>query len=152
MFKCVLKKAGKIFYLKTDMTQEYFTEIAKGLRELWPAGEKDGKYPWRDSVPNLAKRLKLIWEYRDMQEYSLDLCLAAGRKYLAQFERDARYMQTLKYFIFKQGRLIGKDGRITYIYNSKFADMLEGMSDTEQKDSELISLLEGNSFGEGELI
>lgn len=132
------------------MTPEYFTEIATGLRNLWPVGEKDGKYPWRDSVKNLAARLKVLWNNRDMKEYPVETCLAVGRKYLAQYEHDAKYMQLLKYFIFKQGRLINGDGSITYIYNSKFADMLENMSELEQEED--LENIIGENYGEGELV
>ena len=127
-------------------TQEYFDSIAKGLRDLWPAGEKDGKYPWRDSVGNLSKRLKFLWENRDMKEYSIDACLTVGRKYLAQFETNAKYMKLLKYFIFKQNKLVGKDGKITYTYQSTFADMLENQSSLELEED--IEVLFDNQQGE----
>ncbi len=40
--------------------ENFLRVVAKGLRELWPTGEKDGKWPWRDSVTNIEKRLEFI--------------------------------------------------------------------------------------------
>lgn len=107
-------------------SDDFFEQLAVALRDLWPSGEKDGKYPWRDSVPNLVKRLQFLWKDRQLADkYSIDDCLVAARRYLAQFETNVKYMQVLKYFIFKQNKLVGKDGRVTYTYKSTFADLLE---------------------------
>lgn len=48
----------------TGSKKSFFEELAERLREMWPPGEKDGKYPWRDSVGNLARRLELLWADR----------------------------------------------------------------------------------------
>ena len=111
---------------KAGTSQEFFQELANKLRGLWPSGEKDGKYPWRDSVDNLTTRLKNLWMLRELKDYTLDECLAAARRYLEQFRDNAKYMQTLKYFILKQHSIVQKDGSIKYINESKFADLLEG--------------------------
>lgn len=65
---------------ENDEDSKYFESIAVGLRELWPAGEKDGIYPWRDSFSNLVKRLKVLWDNRNLYEkhYSVDDVLQAG--------------------------------------------------------------------------
>lgn len=107
--------------------EDFLRAVAKGLRELWPAGEKDGKWPWRDSVSNIEKRLEFIWKERDLGDrFTVEDCLRAGRRYLAQFQDSTKYMQILKYFVFKQEKHVSlTDGRITYTYSSKFADYLE---------------------------
>ena len=110
-------------------SKDFFTELAEKLRELWPAGEKDGKWPWRDSVSNLSRRLQALWKDRNFGEKTIDECLTVARRYLAQFEDNAKYMQTLKYFILKQDSLVDKTtGRIRYINKSVFGDMLESNS------------------------
>lgn len=132
--------------------KDFFTELAEKLRELWPPGEKDGKYAWRDSVPNLSRRLKVLWDERFKgKEFTIDECLVAARKYLAQFEDNVKYMQTLKYFILKQKSIVEKDGRLRYISESKFADILEGNSELAAMD-EWNDILNGSSIDEGELI
>lgn len=103
----------------------FFETLAKKLRDMWPAGEKEGKYPWRDSVSNISKRLRTVWTIRHLENYSLDDCLRAARRYLSQYEDNVKYMQILKYFIMKQKSITDATGKITYINESKFADMLE---------------------------
>ena len=130
----------------------FFDELAEKLRELWPPGEKDGKYPWRDSVNNLSRRLKTLWNDRQLKDISIDDCLAVARRYLAQFEQNAKYMKILKYFILKQDKIILKDGRITYTNSSIFADMLEGKVEMDSSmDEEWNAILNG-TIDEGEII
>lgn len=131
-------------------------DIAKGLWKLWPSGEKDGKWAWRDSVPNLTKRLQFLWSEREFgDKFTVEDCLRAGRRYLAQFQQDTKYMQILKYFIFKQTSLVGSDGKIHYIYKSTLGDFLEDsqaqtefsmIDDTESEMSEV------SIIGQGELV
>lgn len=128
---------------------DFFVKLAEGLRPLWPAGDKSEKYPWRDSVPNLAKRLENLWDIRELGDYSIDTCLTVARRYLARYEENAKYMQTLKYFILKQDHVVGKDGRINYISKSVFADMLESTSVYDGWDDVFEST---STYEQGELI
>lgn len=106
--------------------EDFYSKLAGGLRELWPPGEKDGKYPWRDSVKNLKTRLEFLWRDRKFKDkYSIEQCLSVARKYLSQYEDNAKYMQTLKYFIFKQEPMTNSKGKTKITYKSTFADMLE---------------------------
>lgn len=136
--------------VKSSTDVSFFEELAGKLRELWPAGEKDGKYPWRDSVGNLSRRLEALWKDRGFKDKTIDECLMVARRYLAQFEDNAKYMQTLKYFILKQDSLVDKNtGRIKYINKSVFADMLESNSVMEEWGDAFES---SNTFEQGELI
>ena len=131
----------------------YFTSLAMGLRNLWPAGEKDGKYPWRDSVKNLTNRLRLLWQQRGLAEYPEETVFSVARRYLAQYENNTKYMMLLKYFIMKQKSIVDpKDGKLTYIQESMLADMLEGKSDIDALENEWDRILETTSVGEGELV
>lgn len=112
--------------VRSTMNDEFFTTLASKMRVLWPQGDKEGKWAWRDSVPNLAKRLKTLWEIRKLRSFNIEDCLIVCRKYLSQYENDVKYMQVLKYFILKQKEIVGSDGRIKYLSSSRFADMLEG--------------------------
>lgn len=133
--------------------KDYYTELAEKLRELWPSGNKDGKYPWRDSVKNLAYRLKYIWALRGLKEYTVDDVLSVARKYLAQYENDATYMQTLPYFICKQKRAtIDADGKIDYETKSVLADMLESLTDEQRQQNEFEALFGNTQFEQGTII
>jgi len=131
----------------------FYIELAKQLRLLWPAGEKDGKWPWRDSVSNLSRRLETLWMIRNLGEISIDTCLMVARKYLAQYEGNTKYMQTLKYFILKQSKIVQDDGAIRYTQQSQFADMLESVSEEEKQQAEWEQMFEqSNTFEQGVLI
>ena len=128
----------------------FFEELAGKLRELWPPGEKDGKWPWRDSIGNLSRRLETLWKDRGFKKKTVEECLIVARKYLAQYEDNAKYMQTLKYFILKQDKIVdSKTGRIRYINKSVFADMLESNSVLEEWEDVFDS---SNTIEQGELI
>lgn len=136
-------------------TKNFFVKAAEGLRNLWPSGEKDGKYPWRDTTDNLARRLEFIWrEFKYKDKYSVDDILRAGRRYLSQFQDNTKYMQTLKYFIFKTEDTRGRDGKNVRTYKSMLCNLLESQESFAYQE-EFASLEENeintNSF-EGELV
>lgn len=146
----------KFELVKISKANNFFDELAEKLRELWPPGEKDGKYPWRDSVANLSKRLTVLWAQRfpktTNRNYTIEDCLTVARRYLAQFEDDTKYMQILKYYILKQRSIVQQNGRIKYVTESKFADMLEGKSDVDAIQNEWDFLVNQTSIGEGDLV
>lgn len=165
-----LKKAGmdaaeieEVMALSQDLDLHFdlvrsqkdkFEELATKLRELWPPGSKDGMYEWRGTIPELTKRLQFIWEDRfPSKQVNIDECLEVARRYLARYEQDSRFMQTLKYFIFKRKEIgTKKDGRIRYVFESKFADMLEGKNDEDAIQNEWDSLINDANIGQGELV
>ena len=146
------EKNFELVRIKHGPQDTFFEELAKELIKLWPTGEKDGKYAWRDTVFNITKRLKNLWLIRGLESPSLDTCLAVARRYLSRFESSTKYMKILKYFILKQGKVIGPDGKITYTNESTFADMLEGKQEEDAVQNEWEELISNASAGEGELI
>lgn len=131
-------KAGN-YIITPWKADDFFTELATKLRDLWPSGMKDGKWPWRDSVKNLADRLKELWEIKGLgTKYSIDDCLFVARRYLAQFEEDRKYMKLLKYFIGKRNEVyVKKDGHIKYEIQSDLTNMLESMSDEDTMEQDI---------------
>ena len=122
-------------YVLVRIDRSFFTELAEKLRALWPSGNKqipnkDGtlsEYPWRDSVKNLATRLELLWKTRNLHDYTIEDCLCAARKYVSQYEGNAKYMQILKYFIIKQKSVYDSRGKARIVNESRFADLLESV-------------------------
>lgn len=133
-----VKPEGSYLLLK-QKDDSFFTEIATGLRSLWPAGNKDGKWPWRESVSTLVERLKFMWEKFALDDkYSVEDCLEAGRKYIAKYEHSStKYMQVLKYFIFKQ-KDAGTDdkGFIKKTYTSTLVNLLQDKPEAVQQSFE----------------
>lgn len=122
-----IKQKPVVEYALIRQDHSFFTQVAMGLRDLWPPGNKEGKWAWRESVPALTDRLKFIWrEHEVSEDYTVDDCLEAGRKYLARFENEStKYMQILKYFIFKQKQAgIDKNGIYKMTYESTLLNLL----------------------------
>ena len=140
------KNFNKSYSFVRRMPENFFTELAESLRKLWPAGEKEGKWPWRDSVANLTIRLETLWTVRGLGDYSLEDCLMVARRYLARYQDDKRYMKTLKYFILRQNEeIVDANGKIHHNNQSQFADMLEGKDDVDAATSEWEELFESDS-------
>lgn len=136
--------------LKNAPKDEFFVSLAEALRQLWPPGEKDGKYPWRESVVNLSRRLALLWDVRKLKQYSIDECLTVARKYVNQFEDNTKYMRTLKYFVLKEKPVRAADGKASYTHESVFADMLENnlINQMDEIPSDMFDLNSIDSGGE----
>lgn len=104
-----------------------FENLAQKLRDLYPKGNKPGtNYPWRDSNVVIAKKLKTL-VYKHNIQFTDEQAINATKKYIESFNGDYRYMQLLKYFIWKSKT--GEDGTefnstlLSYIEN-------EGQIDT----------------------
>lgn len=145
-------------YLLVPQKKNFYTELAEKLRALWPAGNKTvsmkngdiHEYAWRDSVSNLSKRLENVWKDRGLSDnYTVEDCLTAARRYLKQFENNTKYMQTLKYFILKQENIMEpKTGKIVTTNKSTFADYLT--DDTNKLyNNELEEMLEDTQLDYG---
>jgi hypothetical protein len=84
----------------TDKDEE-FTSLASELREIYPAGRKEGtSYMWRGTTAEIAKKLKtLVVKYG--YSFSREDVIKATKEYVNSFNGNYRYMQLLKYFILK---------------------------------------------------
>ena len=93
-----------------DISEEFYIDLAKQLKELYPRGRKAGtNYMWRGTTVEIAKKLKtLVVKYG----YTLNKeeVLKATKDYISSFNGNYRYMQLLKYFILKSIR--DADGNI----------------------------------------
>lgn len=80
---------------------EEFTFLASELREIYPAGRKEGtSYMWRGTTAEIAKKLKtLVVKYG--YSFSREDVIKATKEYVNSFNGNYRYMQLLKYFILK---------------------------------------------------
>lgn len=80
---------------------EEFASLASELREIYPAGRKEGtSYMWRGTTAEIAKKLKtLVVKYG--YSFSREDVIKATKEYVSSFNGNYRYMQLLKYFILK---------------------------------------------------
>lgn len=98
-----------------------YEDIAAKMRELFPKGKKEGtNHMWRDSIPIIARRLKLLLK-KYGQLYTEKEILDATKRYVESFNGDYRYMQLLKYFISKQkiedGCTVEESQLLSYLTN-----------------------------------
>lgn len=107
-------------------TMRDYGKLAEQMRLIWPAGMKDNKWSWRDSVANLARRLQDLNAISNIEKYTDDQILQVCRQYVNQYEgKSTKYMMLLKYFIYKNKDEVAPNGKIRIVFDSKLADMLE---------------------------
>lgn len=109
-----------------------FTELATELREIYPAGRKDGTtYMWRGTTAEVAKKLKtLVVKYGFV--INKESVIKATKEYVNSFNGNYRYMQLLKYFILKSVK--DADGNVDI--KSELMSIIEnsGQVDTQRND------------------
>ena len=109
-----------------------FTELATELREIYPAGRKDGTtYMWRGTTAEVAKKLKtLVVKYGFV--INKESVIKATKEYVNSFNGNYRYMQLLKYFILKSVK--DADGNVDI--RSELMSIIEnsGQLDAQKED------------------
>ena len=109
-----------------------FTELATELREIYPAGRKDGTtYMWRGTTAEVAKKLKtLVVKYGFV--INKESVIKATKEYVNSFNGNYRYMQLLKYFILKSVK--DADGNVDI--KSELMSIIEnsGQVDAQRED------------------
>jgi len=94
----------KALFLIEGIGRDY-TQLATSIRECFPRGSKDGKYPWRGTIKILVDKLKKLDKGHGMADYTIDKIVAVCSNYVAQFNEQTidRGMQIAPYFIEKDG-------------------------------------------------
>ena len=112
-----------------------FIELATELREIYPAGRKDGTtYMWRGTTAEVAKKLKtLVVKYG----YTINRedVLKATKEYVNSFNGNYRYMQLLKYFILKS--LKDADGNVDI--KSELMSLIENSDQIDAQRDDWVS-------------
>lgn len=91
----VLPKAFRVFKgLKMDNIA-----VARQLRDMYPAGMKDDKWPWRGTVSSIAERLDDF--NRMYPDISNEEIINTTKEYLDKFSDDDGGRSLLAYFIWK---------------------------------------------------
>lgn len=109
-----------------------FTELATELREIYPAGRKDGTtYMWRGTTAEVAKKLKTLVVKYGFTINKEDV-IKATKEYVSSFNGNYKYMQLLKYFILKSVR--DADGNVDV--KSELMSIIEnsGQLDAQRED------------------
>lgn len=109
-----------------------FIELANELRELYPAGRKEGTtYMWRGTTAEIAKKLKtLVVKYK--YSFTKEQVIKATKDYINSFNGNYKKMRLLKYFILKSER--DADDNINVISELMTLIENEGQIDTYRDD------------------
>jgi hypothetical protein len=91
-------------YLIEGIGRDY-TQLATDIRECFPRGSKDGKYPWRGTIKIIVDKLRKLDKGHGMGDYTNDQILTSCREYVSNFNQMTmdRGMQIAPYFIEKDG-------------------------------------------------
>lgn len=101
-----------------------FMLLADKLRELYPKGKKAGtNLQWRDSNVMICKRLKALVKKYGVS-FTDEEAVEATRRYIDSFRGDYRFMQVLRYFLWKDDRISGEE-------NSQFLSYLQNEEDQD---------------------
>lgn len=111
---------------------QQFTDLANKLRELYPAGRKEGTtYMWRGTTAEIAKKLKtLVVKYG--YSFTEEQVIKATKEYINSFNGNYKRMRLLKYFILKSEK--DADDNINVISELMSFIENEGQLDSERND------------------
>lgn len=109
-----------------------FVELANELRELYPAGRKEGTtYMWRGTTAEIAKKLKtLVVKYG--YSFTKEQVVKATKEYIESFNGNYKRMRLLKYFILKSER--DADDNVNIISELMSLIENEGQTDSHRDD------------------
>lgn len=111
---------------KSEKSDAELLILAGRLKEVFPAGKKDGTSNyWAEGKALIAKRLKAFFK-KYGAEYSDDQIVTAAEKYVEGFNGNYQFMRTLKYFIFKDMEVAGERE-----YTSELLNYLENAGQEE---------------------
>lgn len=132
-----------------EIIDDEFIDMAKDLRELWPVGSREIKgkqYPWRDTVTNIARKLRHVWKRRHLQRFSKEDVLQCARSYLSQYESDKAGMCGVSYFVLKETKEAGTKQEKS-ILADRLDCMIPGVKATSPEAEASIG-----GFNEGDLV
>lgn len=114
-----------------------FIELANELRELYPAGRKEGTtYMWRGTTAEIAKKLKtLVVKYK--YSFTREQVIKATKEYISSFNGNYKKMRLLKYFILKSER--DADDNVNVI--SELMTLIENEGQTEVRRDDWMSTM-----------
>lgn len=109
-----------------------FIELANELRELYPAGRKEGTtYMWRGTTAEIAKKLKtLVVKYK--YSFTREQVIRATKEYISSFNGNYKKMRLLKYFILKSEK--DADDNVNVISELMTLIENEGQIDAQRDD------------------
>lgn len=110
---------------KNKKDDNYYTELAMALKELYPKGRKPGTNTmWRGNTVEIVKKLKTL-EISYNFTFTFDQAVAATKRYVESFNGKYDNMRVLKYFLLKTVPEVSADGERRLTVVSDFMTFVE---------------------------
>lgn len=117
---------------KNKKDDDYYTELAIALKELYPKGKKPGTNTmWRGNTVEIVKKLKTL-EVSYNFSFTFEQAIDATKRYVESFNGKYDNMRVLKYFLLKTVPEIDADGERKLTVVSDFMTFVENENQEEE--------------------
>lgn len=112
-------------------SEEKLLPLVDSLMKIFPPGKKEGtSLYWKGNRKDNKERLQKFFKLYG-NKYSDEQIINAARKYVESFNGQYTYMRALKYFIWKDEKKTGSDGRK---YIEEVSDLASYIENAGQED------------------
>ena len=116
---------------KNVPSEDQLLPLVNSLMEIFPPGKKEGTtIYWKGNKKDNKERLQKFFKLYG-NKYSNEQILEAAKKYVESFNGQYTYMRALKYFIWKDEKKIGSDGKRYIEEVSDLASYIENAGQEE---------------------
>lgn len=117
---------------KTVPSEDQLLPLVNSLMEIFPPGKKEGTtIYWKGNKKDNKERLQKFFKLYG-NKYSNEQIIEAAKKYVESFNGQYTYMRALKYFIWKDEKKIGSDGKK---YIEEVSDLASYIENADQEES-----------------
>ena len=122
---------------KDRQSPDRIANLAAKLMEIFPKEKKAGtNHYFRGNTKDITLKLKKFFKlYGD--KYSDEQVLNAAQAYVSSFNGNYTYMRILKYFLWKDDKKLGEDGKYYIEETSDLATWIENAGSTNNQDWEV---------------
>ena len=126
---------------KTVPSEDQLLPLVNSLMEIFPPGKKEGTtIYWKGNKKDNKERLQKFFKLYG-NKYSNEQIIEATKKYVESFNGQYTYMRALKYFIWKDEKKIGSDGKRYIEEVSDLASYIENAGQEESLNNDWTSTL-----------
>lgn len=120
---------------------ERIMPLVDALMKIFPSGKKEGtSLYWKGNRKDNKERLQKFFKLYG-NKYSDEQIINAAKKYVESFNGQYTYMRALKYFIWKDEKKIGSDGRKYIEEVSDLASYIENSGQEDELNNDWTSTL-----------
>lgn len=115
-----------------EVREDDLDTLAKTLMEIFPKGKKPGtNVYWKSNFKDVKLKLKKFFKLYG-NHYTNQQIIDAARSYVQSFNGNYSYMRILKYFIWKDEKKVGADGKMYIEEVSELASFIENAGQEEE--------------------